>query len=315
MASDAYDAIVITGPTATGKTALAIAVAERVGGEVISLDSRQVYRGLDIGTAKATPAERARVPHHGLDVVDPDERYSAGRFARDARRWIEAIRARGRVPILAGGTGFFLRALTHPLFREPPLPAEPRRRLGAWLARQSPRKLRRWLHVLDAETAASLEGRGGRQRVERALEVVLLSGRPLAWWHRAAPAEAPPIRPLVFVLNMPRETLYERIDARVHEMVRAGLVDEVRGLVARGYGRGDPGMNATGYPEMLTYLEGDTTLEEAIAATQRATRRYARRQLTWFRHQLPAGATWLDATRPRAELTDRIVEQWKREDH
>ncbi len=269
---------------------------------------------MDIGTAKATPAERARVPHHGLDLVDPDERYSAGRFSRDARRWIAAIRDRGKVPILVGGTGFFLRSLTHPLFREPEIPVEARERLKRWLDRQPLGKLRRWLQVLDPETAGALEARGGRQRVARALEVTLLTGRPLTWWHRQAPPEAAPLRPLIFVLMLDRAALYRRIDARVLAMVEAGLEDEVRGLLARGYDCDDPGMNATAYPEMIACIRGEWSLEQAIDATQRATRRYARRQSTWFRHQLPTDAIGLDASRPRDELVAAVVAAWIEED-
>jgi tRNA dimethylallyltransferase len=307
-------ALVITGPTATGKTALSLDVAERLDGEIISMDSRQVYRGMDIGTAKVTPDQRARVPHHGLDLVDPDERYSAGQFARDARRWIEAIRARGHTPILVGGTGFFLRALTHPLFREPEMPERSREALKRWLERQPEEKLRRWLADLDPATAKTLEASGGRQRVARALEVALLTGRPLSWWHRHAPPETPPLPLRIFVLSLPREQLYRRINDRVLEMIEAGWVDEVRTLLERGYDLDDPGMVATGYPELVAYIRGEWSLEEAIEATQRATRRYARRQFTWFRHQLPPGAIWLDATRPRAELVDTIVDIWTRED-
>lgn len=310
----ARDALVITGPTATGKTALSLAVAERLDGEIISMDSRQVFRGMDIGTAKATPEERARVPHHGLDLVNPDERYSAGRFSEDARRWITEIVARGHVPILVGGTGFFLRSLTHPLFDEPELPEERRERLKRYFAAQPTTRLRRWLRVLDPETARQLERRGGHQRMARALEVALLSGRPLSWWHRHAPPSVEPIEPLIFVLTLPREELYLRINERVHAMVEAGLVDEVRGLLERGYGPGDPGMNATGYAEMIPYLRGETSLEEAVDAIQRATRRYARRQLTWFRHQLPEDAVWLEADRPRDELVSTIVETWNTEE-
>ncbi|MBX6363024.1 MAG: tRNA (adenosine(37)-N6)-dimethylallyltransferase MiaA [Gemmatimonadetes bacterium] len=313
----ASDALVITGPTASGKTALSLAVAERLDGEIISMDSRQVYRGMDIGTAKLLPAERRGIPHHGLDLVDPDQRYSAGAFARDARRWIADVRARSRVPILVGGTGFFLRALTHPLFREPPLEAHRRAALARWLERQPTEKLGHWLEALDPEMAARLRARAGgagRQRLARALEVALLTGRPLSWWHAHAPSEQRPLRFLVFVLDRPREELYRRIDERVHDMIRAGLVDEVRGLVDAGFGAGAPGMSATGYAELLLYLEGRTTLDDAVDAIQRATRRYARRQLTWFRHQLPPGAVRLDATRPVAALADEIAAAWRREE-
>ncbi|NIP80361.1 MAG: tRNA (adenosine(37)-N6)-dimethylallyltransferase MiaA, partial [Gemmatimonadetes bacterium] len=169
------------------------AIAERLSGEIISADSRQVYRHMDIGTAKATPEERARVPHHGLDLVDPGERYSAGRFARDARRWLAEIRGRGRVPVVVGGTGFFIRALTHPLFREPPMDRDRRERLEGFLAGLSQPRLRAWLTRLDPESATRLEARGGRQRVLRALELALLTGRPIGWWHRKGQPEVPPL--------------------------------------------------------------------------------------------------------------------------
>lgn len=311
------DALVVTGPTASGKTALSIRVALRLDGEIVSMDSRQVYRGMNIGTAKATPEERAAVAHHGLDLVDPDQRYSAGAFARDARRWIAEIRSRGRVPVLVGGTGFFLRALTRPLFNEPELPRERRERLDSFLKSRPGAELERWLEVLDPETARSLRGRAGgagRQRVLRALEIVLLTGRPLPWWHAHAPPAETPLRPLVFVLDLPRDQLYARIDARVHAMIEAGLVEEVARLLRAGYDTGDPGMNATGYPEIVKHLRGEWSLEDAVDAIQRATRRYARRQLTWFRHQLPADAVWLDATRPVCELEEEIVQRWHAND-
>lgn len=308
-----FDALAIVGPTASGKTAVSLGVAERLGGEVVSMDSRQVYRGLDIGTAKVRPEEAGAIPHHGLDLVQPDERYSAGAFARDARRWLREIAGRGRVPVLVGGTGFFLRALTHPLFREPPLDRVRRERLRAWLTTQSEDTLRAWLRGLDAPTAAALDSGGGMQRVLRALEVALLTGRPLSWWHAHAPPEEEPLSPRIFVLELPREELFARIDRRVDAMVEAGLVDEVRRLVARGYDERAAAMSATGYPEMLACIRGELSLEEAVAAIKRATRSFARRQLTWFRHQLPADAVRLDARQAPAALTDEIVRTWHQE--
>lgn len=303
-------ALALVGPTASGKTALSLEVAERLGGEVISMDSRQVYRGMDVGTAKATAAQRARVPHHGLDLVDPDERFGAGEFGRRARRWIAEIRARDRVPLLVGGTGFFLRSLTNPIFREPPLDPERRRAVQRYLEALDPARLHDWLRALDPETGERLRSWGGRQRLVRALELPLLTGRPLSWWHRAAPPEAPPLRPLVFVLDMPRDRLDAAIDARVSDMVDAGLVEEVRGLLERGYGEGVPGMNATGYAELIPALRGEVELGEALERVRKNTRAYSRRQVTWFRHQLPAGSVWLDATRPREDLADEIARRW-----
>lgn len=305
-------ALAIVGATATGKTALSILVARALGGEIISMDSRQVYRGLDLGTAKATPAERAAVPHHGLDLVDPGERYSAGRFARDARGWIAAIRARGRVPLLVGGTGFFLRALTHPLFREPELPGEPRAVLNRFLQQLPAAERLRWLSALDPPTARRLQRGGGTQRVSRALEVALLTGRPLSWWHARAPAESRPLIPAVFVLELPAAELDRRVESRVDRMMEAGLLEEVRRLSDEGWGPGDPGLSATGYAELLPVLTGETSMEDAVDRIKANTRRYARRQRTWLRHQLPAGRVRLDARRPLHELAEEVVRRWER---
>jgi L-malate glycosyltransferase len=305
-------AIAIVGPTASGKTALSLEVAARLDAEIISMDSRQVYRGMDIGTAKATAAQRAAAPHHGLDLVEPGQRFGAGEFARHARRWIDEIAARGRVPLLVGGTGFFLRALTDPIFREPRLDPDRRARLQRFLEALDAEEMRRWLTALDPSTAARLERWGGRQRLVRALELPLLTGRTLGWWQEHSPPEAEPLRPLVYVLDPPREELRRAIDARVDEMVSEGLLDEVRGLVETGLAEGDPGINATGYIELLPHLRGERSLQEALDLIRSNTRAYARRQLTWFRHQLPEGAVWLDATLPKGELAERIVAGWPR---
>jgi tRNA dimethylallyltransferase len=303
--------LAIVGPTASGKTALSLQVATRLGGEIISLDSRQVYRGMDIGTAKATPAQRAAIPHHGLDLVDPDQRFGAGEFARRARAWVDEISQRGRVSIFVGGTGFFLRGLTNPIFREPRL--EPSRRAAAqgYLESLETPVLHAWLAALDPETAGKLSAWGGRQRLIRALELPLLTGRALSWWHLNAPPEAPPLKPLVFVLEPPRTAMYDAINERVSEMARAGLVEEVRDLLRAGYGESDPGLNATGYVELLPHLRGERTLEEALDLIRKHSRAYARRQLTWFRHQLPDGTVWLDTTRPSTALVDEIAAKWE----
>ncbi len=302
--------LAIIGATATGKTAVGIAVAQQIGGEIISLDSRQVYRGLDIGTAKATPAQRGTIPHHGLDLLPPAERYNAGKFADDARGWIAAIKARGHVPILVGGTGFFLRALTHPMFAEPALEPRRKERLKQYLNRKSRAELQDWLGHLDPEAAARLGADAGRQRIARMIEVALLTGRTLGWWHRQ-PGEHPPLRVLTVVLELDRATLYERINTRVHEMIDAGVLDEMRRLLAQGYDEHSPGMKTTGYLELIPYLRGEYSLDEAIDAIQRATRAYARRQVTWLRHQLSEPVLRIDASAPREQIVGTIVREWR----
>jgi tRNA dimethylallyltransferase len=303
------DALAIVGPTASGKTALSIEVARRLDGEIISMDSRSVFRGMDIGTAKPTPEEQGGIPHWGIDLAEPSERFNAARWADYARGKIAEIRARGRVPMLVGGTGFFLRALTHPIFQEPELDADRRKRLHAWMDTQPDEELHRWLTALDPETAERLRAWGGRQRLMRALEIPLLTGRTLPWWHRNAPPVETPVPVLPFVLQVPKERLFPAIDRRVTEMVEAGLIDEVRGLVEK-YGEKAPGLNAHAYIELFPYFRGERTLDEALELARKNTRDYTKRQLTWFRTKLPEGAVWLDATRPRVELADEIVAEW-----
>jgi tRNA dimethylallyltransferase len=305
------DALAIVGPTASGKTALSIDVARRLDGEIISMDSRSVFRGMDIGTAKPTPEERGGIPHWGIDLAEPSERFNAARWADYAREKIAEIRGRGRVPMLVGGTGFFLRALTHPIFQEPELDADRRKRLHAWMDRQSDEELHRWVSALDPESGQRLSGWGGRQRLMRALEVPLLTGHTLPWWHQHAPPVEPPVPVLPFVLQVPRERLFPAIDRRVTEMVEGGLLEEVRGLVET-YGEHAPGLNAHAYIELFPYFRGECTLDEALDLARKNTRDYTKRQLTWFRTKLPEGAVWLDATRPRAELVEEIVAAWNR---
>jgi tRNA dimethylallyltransferase len=303
-------ALAIVGPTASGKTRLSIPVARRLGAEIVSMDSRQVYRGMDVGTAKVPAEARDAVPHHGLDLVAPDERYSAGRFARDARTWLRAIQDRGRVPLLVGGTGFFLRALTDPVFREPKVDGERRDRLRARLRAMPVPEMARWVRALDPERAPLAE-EGGRQRLSRALEVPLLTGRPLSWWHRTAPAEGEAVEVSVAVLSLPREELYRRIDARAEEMFRTGLLEEVRGLLAGGVREDDPGMTGTGYREAVAVVRGEIDVPQAVDRVQRATRAYARRQLTWFRNQLTGPALFVDAISPLEDQAATVVEWWK----
>lgn len=302
-------AIVITGATGTGKTELAVEVAARTSGEIISADSRQVYRQMDIGTGKPGEALRRRIPHHGLDCLEPDESYSAGRFARDAWRWITQVREHGRTPIVVGGTGFFIRALIAPLGPEPTSEPEQRMRLRNYLSGHAPQELKRWLRRLDPRRAEQLAREGGRQRLARSLEVALLSGRPHSWWLAQSP-ETPALRAMVFCLDLPRHELYERIDRRFDRMMAEGLLDEVRKLLSR-FPATAPGLRSVGYVELVSHLHGERTLDEAIEDARRSTRRFARRQLTWFQHQLPEHTIWLAADRPRSELADEIARRWE----
>jgi tRNA dimethylallyltransferase len=300
--------LAIVGPTASGKTGLSLAVGARLGGEIVSMDSRQIYRGMDIGTGKVSLRERAILPHHGLDLRNPDERYSAGQFARDARRWLEEIEGRRRVPILVGGTGFFLKALTDPMFKEPELDQDRLDRLRDFLNRLPPERLSEFAGALDPGRAGVVEG--GRQRSTRVVEMALLTGRPLSWWHEESESSADPVKGVIVLLDLPREVLYERINARVDLMVQEGLVEEVDGLLRAGYGPEDPGMTGAGYREIISYLRGELTLEDATEEIRRSHRRYARRQITWFRHQLPPEAVVLDGAGEDGERVDRVSAEW-----
>ncbi|MEZ4414383.1 MAG: tRNA (adenosine(37)-N6)-dimethylallyltransferase MiaA [Gemmatimonadota bacterium] len=301
---------VVLGPTASGKTALSLRLAELWDGEIVSMDSRQVYRGLDIGTDKVSLSDRARAPHHGLDLVGANETYSAGRFAREARRWIADIQARGRIPILVGGTGFFLKALTEPMFEEPPIDAGRRDRLRTWLVSADVETLGRWADALDPERAP-LARAGGRQRLQRLVEVALLTGQPLSYWHRRRAGTAEPLAPWIILLELPRDEMDRRIGDRVRRMRDRGLLEEVQALRAAGYRRGDPGLSGTGYREIYDVLDGSIDLEDALDEMTRQTRRYARRQLTWFRHQLPPVALRVDATLPLSAQVETVAAAWR----
>ena len=304
---DAGSVPVIVGPTAIGKTAAALALARHWPLEVISADSRQVYRGLDIGTAKPSRRERAAVPHHVLDVVRPGERYNAGRFARDAAAAVAEIRQRGKLPVVVGGTGLYVRALAEGLFREPPFDAGRRRALDAWLARLEPLELVRWAARFDPGFSG-----GGRQRASRAVEIAVLSGRSLSWWQREARATAG-IRPWYVVLSAPRPVIHHRIAVRSAEMVQRGLLEEVAAAMAdAGTGSG-PGFDGVGIREAVEALTGVRSRDTVSDAIAFSTRRYAKRQETWFRHQVPEPRLNLDATRPVEALADDIAAAWSRD--
>jgi tRNA dimethylallyltransferase len=297
--------LILLGPTGIGKTAVALALAEHWPIEVVSADSRQVYRGLDIATAKPTARERRKVPHHLLDLLHPGERYSAGRFALEASEIIAAIRSRGGFPAVVGGTGLYLRALTEGLFAEPPLDRPRRDALANITGAMDNLTLVRWASRLDHE----FPGSGGRQRATRAIEMALLTGRPLSWWQRSA-ATAASVQGWTVRLTLPRAVLHQRVAVRAAEMVRRGLVEEVAAALADGAPLTGPGMDGIGVREAVDVLQGRLDREQLVEAITVATRQYAKRQETWFRHQGSEDGLVLDATRPPEQLAAAIVAAW-----
>jgi tRNA dimethylallyltransferase len=299
--------IAVVGPTASGKSELALRLARGHGGEIVSCDSLQVYRGLDIGSAKPTAEERREVPHHLVDVVAPDEPFSAADYARLGRRALAEIAERGRLAVVAGGTGLYLRALLQGLFEGPSRDEGFRSRLEDLADRYGDARLHRVLARADPSSASRIEVRD-RVRVIRALEVLHATGRPMSTHH------AEPTRPLVgvsiFTLGIapPRPTLRERVERRTERMFDAGLLDEARGLLARGYGPELRPLRAIGYRQALAVVRGETDEAAARRDIVAETMRYAKRQMTWFRHQTEAlwspdgesahavAAAWLEAS-------------------
>ena len=290
--------LAIVGATATGKSALAMELAERLDGEIINADALQVYRGFDIGTAKPSLEERRRVPHHLIDVLDPDEPYSAGEFARRARSAIAEIQARGRRALVVGGSGFYQRALFRGLPAVPDVDPELRRRLQERCESEGLESLRRELEKRDPETAARLAA-GDTQRILRALEVLEETGRPLSWW-QSQPAEAPPLSALRVGLTLPRAILYDRILSRIRRMITEGWVEEVVSLLERWPDPDLPAFQAIGYRQLARFVGGESSLETAIEEIDKETRRYAKRQTTWFRRELDI--RWFSAESVRDEL-------------
>ena len=296
--------IAIVGPTAVGKSELALRLAEEFGGEIVSADSRQIYRGLDIGTAKPTAEERRRVPHHLLDVVDPDEVLTLAQYQELAYAAIDDILARGKVPFLVGGTGLYIKAVVEgwSIPRVPPN-EKLREELYRLAELEGPEALHARLREVDPAAAARIDPRNVR-RVVRALEVYAETGRPISELQRRSP---PPYRTLQIGLTMEREELYRRIDERVERMIERGLVEEVRGLIERGYGLDLPAMSGLGYREIGLYLRGEIGLEEAIRLIKRNTRRFVRHQYNWFRLDDP-DIHWFDAlSEPYDEIKKLVV--------
>ena len=279
-----YDLLVITGPTATGKTALGVEAALTLNGEVVSADSMQVYRGMDIGTAKPTAEERRGVPHHMLDVADPRENYSAAKYAAQAAACVEDIRARGKLPIVVGGTGLYIDGLLRGT-EYAAAPGDPalRRRLEEEYDRLGGEAFRETLRAVDPDRAELLSP-GDKKRLVRAREVYELTGETITAHDERSRAVPPRYSALTIALDFEeREDLYARIDRRAAEMFRRGLAEEVRGLLAAGVPLEGTAMQAIGYKETAAFLRGECTLEEAVETVQRKSRQYAKRQLTWLR--------------------------------
>jgi tRNA dimethylallyltransferase len=305
-------AIAVMGPTASGKSAFALELAEKLGGEIVSVDSALVYRGLDIGAAKPTRAEQARVPHHLIDVRDPWQPYSAAEFATDARRAVDAILARGRLPILAGGTGLYFRALLHGLADMPEADEEVRAGIAAEAVARGWAALHEELAQVDPEAAARIHATDA-QRIQRALEVFRLSGRPISQWQRESPpGQRLPCRVLKLVIApADRATLHGRIAARLDTMLAAGFLDEVRGLRALPELRARPAplelpaIRAVGYRQAWEYLDGAISAGEFRDRAIYATRQLAKRQLTWLRGELDA--SWFDPATAQSRLDDALA--------
>jgi tRNA dimethylallyltransferase len=298
---------VILGPTASGKSALALELARRYTGEIVSCDSAAVYRGFEIGTAKPARAERTLVPHHLLDVAEPDERFTAGEYARQARAAIDAIVQRGRLPIVVGGTGLYLRALLEGLFPGPQRSEGLRERLRQRATKFGPSYLHRVLGRLDPAAAARIHANDA-PKVIRAIEVCLASRAPMTeLWRQHGRDPLRGFRVLRIGLNPPRDQLHDRINIRAQKMFDNGLVEETEALLRRHGRRKEVSpLDSLGYRQATQFLQGELTLEQAIAAAQQGHRNYAKRQMTWFRRE--PEVAWLEGFGDDAAIAQQAAE-------
>ncbi|ATC26764.1 tRNA (adenosine(37)-N6)-dimethylallyltransferase MiaA [Caulobacter vibrioides] len=276
----------IAGPTASGKSAHALDLAERIGGEIVNADSMQIYAGLRILTAGPSPEDIARAPHHLFQVVDPAIGWSVGRWLEAATQALSEIQARGKPAIVVGGTGLYFRALTHGLADVPPVPETQREISSLLYAARGETEFREILKPLDPEAEARIES-GDRQRLVRAHAVAIATGKSLTAWQTDTKPALAPGSWKGLVLDPPRAELYARCDARLAIMVEQGALDEVRAVEARALDPALPALKAVGYREFAAHLRGETSLDQALDAARQETRRYAKRQLTWFRNQTP----------------------------
>jgi tRNA dimethylallyltransferase len=295
--------VTLVGPTAVGKTETAIQLAERLNAEIVSADSRLFYRGMDIGTAKPTPAEMARVPHYLIDVAEPDDVWSLARFQQEAQRVIADIHARGKLPLLVGGTGQYVRAVIEG-WTPPPAAPDPRLRdaLTAWAEQVTPDGLHARLACLDPAAAAAIDPRNVRRTI-RALEVILSTGQRFSEQRQRADS---PYQLLTLGLMRPREELYARVDERITAMFTAGFIEEVRALLAKGYSPDLPTMSAIGYQQVCAYLQGEMSLDDVVIWMKRLTRQFVRRQANWFKADDPQ-IHWFAATQGVADEMEALI--------
>lgn len=305
--------IILTGPTAVGKTALSIELAKAIGGEIISADSMQVYRHMDVGSAKVTEEEMQGVPHHLIDVLDPDEEFNVTRFQAMAKEAMEGIYARGHVPIIAGGTGFYIQALIYDIdFKENDDSSAIREELERLGEEKGNEYLHGMLREVDPESAEAIHA-NNRKRIIRAIEYYRMTGQKISEHNQEEREKSSPYDFYYYVLTCDRSLLYERIDQRVDVMLSMGLVDEVEKLKRMGCRRGMVSMQGLGYKEILDYLDGSYTLEEAVYILKRDTRHFAKRQLTWFKRE--RDVRWLELEAfggDRGKVLEYILEDYNR---
>lgn len=313
MQTNKQAVFILVGPTAVGKTDLSLQMARILKGEILSADSRQIYTYMDIGTAKPSLEQRARIPHHFIDIITPDEYYSAGEYGRQGQKVIDMLLSQGIVPIVVGGSGLYVRALVDGFFDPQIHDQDIRRTLHEQLESIGPEGLHERLREIDPEAAARIHPNDS-QRIVRALEVFEITQRPLSEIQKTSKVKQADFKPLFVGLNMPREELYRRIDGRVEAMIKKGLIDEVRRLSEMGY---DPSLNSlqtVGYQEIFSFLKGEIDLDEAVRLIKQNSRRYAKRQLTWFKKD--GRVRWFDL-REGMDVTpvlDRIIYMYDEED-
>lgn len=306
--------IILAGPTAVGKTSLSIRLAHAVGGEIVSADSMQVYRHMDIGSAKIRPEEQEGIPHYLIDCLEPEEPFHVAAFQKLAREAMERIWENGHIPIVTGGTGFYIRALVYDTdFTEEPSAPRIRKELENLAKEQGPEALHEELAKVDAASAKAIHPHNVK-RVVRALEYYRLNGKPISLHNEEERKKASPYQFAYFVLNDERRHLYERIDRRVDQMMEQGLLEEVKRLKDRGLSRDMVSMQGLGYKELLAYLDGECTLEEAVRILKRDTRHFAKRQLTWFKRE--EDVIWIfrpdynyDEEAELAAVLERLIEK------